>query len=262
MLITSVAATPPTVVVNGVTKSTYGPVWADTTKDLPCAVWQILNSDGSQCEVQPTDTVTATIPFATITTAGYGPNGPVTNGTIGNYVGRYEPGLNGCPDDTPRPTMGIGYCSAGNFNNDAPINPSRNARLRFPQINGSTVYDLTTNTPLYFPAGTTVFGIIADVGNNNLIDGLAMPVATGVYSVVFQDTNALDPVNYLQGLAQRFCERMRRSRHLGTAQAPASGRRTYEALPPTASRSRCRIGSRTPAIPIMRTGITSACTFT
>ena len=202
-MITAVSATLPTVTVTHAdttqdTPNLYGPVWADHNFDLPFVMYQLLKaSDGTQYTVLPTDVVTATIPFATVTVGGLGPNGPITNQTIDNYVGRYEPGLNGCPDLTPRPILRPGWCTVGGFFNDAPIHPGRNGRLRFPQLSNAT-YDYATNTIEYLTPNTNALGIIWSLGNSNQIDSTQIPVPEGVYSFVFQDQHALDPTNYLK----------------------------------------------------------------
>jgi hypothetical protein len=105
--ITAIGANP-TVRVNAVTKSLYGPVWTDTTHQNPYVAYQL------PAPVLNTDVVDFTIPFGAITTT-LGVCANVASPTvIPNYVGQPEPGLGGLSSFTVHPTtMGCGVNLGG-----------------------------------------------------------------------------------------------------------------------------------------------------
>jgi hypothetical protein len=186
---TGVSATLPTVMVNSATASVYGPVWADSSKDLPYVTYQFLTP------VLATDTVSATMPFAMITTA-LGTTGQVSNMSVSNYVGQYEPGFNGLTGFTPNPKMPVGVDNGYNiFLYNFNSCPAKNARYRLSGI-GST-YDSNLQ-PLTIPAGTATSCFLWNSSEGSNFDAFGGPTPAGVWCITFKDVNALDPVNYLK----------------------------------------------------------------
>ncbi len=194
--ITTVTDTLPTVSVNGTEVSLYGPVWEDTTHDMPCVCWQLLDGEGDQLQVTPGQTITYWIPFGVVTTDGLGPNGPVTNGPAANYTGQYPPGFNGCSSFTPNPKMKLGFSGWGVATTNGQTSPPKNLRLRFGQFSGG-VYD-DNSTLLYIPPNEYQYVEFWNGGNANQIDSLYMPVPEGVYSITFKDANALSATDHLK----------------------------------------------------------------
>jgi hypothetical protein len=192
-VLSAVSSTLPTVNVNGSPATLWSvPVYADTTLDLPWVLYQFR----SPSSILPTDIVTATIPFATITTAQLGPNGPFT-GTITNSVGQQPPAFNGCTPFGAAHSMGVGWCGIGAFFYNFTLFPAKNARLRFGSFGPSVTYD-ANNQPLYITPNTAVATNLWQTAYDNFVDARNLPCPTGVYSFTFQDTNALDVTNHLK----------------------------------------------------------------
>jgi hypothetical protein len=195
-VLTAVTDTLPTVLVNGDAVSLYGPVWSDTTHETPFVCYQFLDGSGNQLQIAKTDVVTYSIPFGVVTTQGLGPNGPVTDGAAANYVGQYPPGFGGCSDFTPNPKLKLGFSGWGVGVYDSSTQPFMNSRLRMGAFSQGT-YD-SNHTLLYIPANEALDLNYWDSGASNNIDSLAMPTQEGVYTFVFQDTNALSSTAQLK----------------------------------------------------------------
>jgi Concanavalin A-like lectin/glucanases superfamily len=193
--ITAIGANP-TVRVNTVTKSLYGPVWTNTTFQNPYVAYQL------PAPVTSTDVVDYTIPFGAITTTLGVCNTVASPTVIPNYVGRLEPGLGGLSSFTPNPKMPLGVNLGGAlFVNYWGYWLAKNLRLRwgtpftFGSGTSAATYNSTDPTLLetWTPGGT----MSAFMSNPSITNGIEVgsgqtgfPVPPGCYSFVFEDENA------------------------------------------------------------------------
>ncbi len=189
--------TSPTVFVDGVSQTgVYGPVWADTTADLPVVAYsfgfglgQFGRGDFGLSPIDASNVLTYSVPFGGITTSA-GLCGQITSASAANYFGTLEDPFGGATDFVPDPKMSLGVnVGYANMVNYFGYSLTRNARYRFP-------YEASTWNPdtfewLTVPVNQTVSCPYFNLAAGSGIDQLAgNPAPIGAHSIVYDDVDA------------------------------------------------------------------------
>ncbi len=180
----------PTVLVNGSAPQLQGPFWSSVNHQHPHLSLQIIGG------VAPTDVVTWTTPDAWLTTPLGSPADD--SGTALNCVGGDEPGYFGYIGSNPPDgweMMQVGFDGPGGVG--GPISMLKNAvhRVQTPWFNAATS-DPVTGYPLTIGSALsgTSNSIFWSADTPNGIDARQMPVPTGTWTVLADETNDASPM--------------------------------------------------------------------
>ena len=187
--ITSIAANP-TVFVDGISQSMYGPVWCNSSHEMPLAFYQFPSP------ISATNVVTYSVPFGAIVTLA-GLSDTVANAPAANYFGILENPFGGASSFVPTRKMPLGVNIGGlQTINYATWTLARNARYRF-SANFALTYDSDLQ-PLTVPINQAFHALYFNTATSNGIDALqaGYPTPVGVHSLVFEDVNAGAPGTY------------------------------------------------------------------
>ena len=182
----------PTISVNGSPVTAEGPFWTNSSKNTPFVCYQIPTVTSGQ-------TVTYTASFAWFT-CGAGSASTATNAPIANYVGQLEPGVGSLALNGPipgfgiptNPTLGLGFCNSwpGGQNPGEIFTLFRNWLKRGTWTN--VIQKDSYGHPQIISATSACEPV--DIGQQNYVDGLGVPIPTGNWAFVYDETAPATPM--------------------------------------------------------------------